>query len=690
MTFARPSPRSVLFTLILGAVAGAQSPAGEWRGTIEVPGQELEVHVSLRQGESGSWSGDIDIPAQNAADLALTDIAVRDRAIEFAIAGVPGEPRFAGELDASGVELAGTFTQHDQGFPFRLGRAAPATDDVAAALDGLTTWLDATRSAWNVPGVAVAVVKGDELVHAACSGKRDLEQDLPVTPDTLFAIGSATKAVTTFVLATLVDEGRLAWDQPVRTWMPDLQLADEAIAAALTPRDLVTHRSGMPRHDLLWYNADFTRADMVRRLRWLPFSKGLRAEFQYNNLMYLTAGHLAERIAGATWEDLVRARVLAPLEMVRTNFSVRDSAADPDHAEPYRREQEVVRHIPFRDITAVGPAGSINSSVRELARWVAVHLSKGSRGDRRLLQPATVADLHAPRMPSGREPSKDTPQIVPVGNALGWFADVYRGHRRVHHGGNIDGIGYAVLANLDATPLPELVARQVADRLLDLDAVDYGTAMLGKRQEGEAKEREGKANAALERRDGTQPSHSLDELAGEYEHAGYGIAAVRVEGGALRLELHRIEAPLEHWHYDVFRAGRNDADPTLEDTRVQFVTGMDGEVEALRAAVEPNVPAQTFVRLPDAQLRDPAFLQRLVGDYEIGKQTLSVALKGGVLSVSTQGQPTYDLEPGRRCAFRLKGLEGYSVRFLLDEQGAVVGVRMVQPDGVYQATRRGR
>src|SRR6185436_15542982 len=226
--------------------------------------------------------------------------------------------------------IAGDYSQSGITITFRLARAQSAGAESKQRLAGFGEWLDAARAAWDVPGCAVAIVSGGETIWVKGSGLRDVDAKQPVTPDTLFAIGSCTKAFTTFVLATLVDEGKLAWDTPVRDYVPEFRMHDPIASERMTPRDLVTHRSGLPRHDALWYNATIDRAAMVHRLPYLPESKDFRTDFQYNNLMFLTAGYLAERVGGKTWEELVRARVFAPLGMQRSNFSVRDSQKDSD------------------------------------------------------------------------------------------------------------------------------------------------------------------------------------------------------------------------------------------------------------------------------------------------------------------------------------------------------------------------
>ncbi len=692
--------RALLIALVWSCpldLAAAQAFSGDWRGEIRVPGSPLEVVVHLEEKGAG-YTGTIDIPAQNAKALELVKFALQDGRLSFAIADVPGDPTFDGALDTAKDVFAGAFTQGGAKLEFSLTRAGALAANDAAKFASMPAWLDETREMFDVPGCAVAIVKRGDVVATFGSGKRDVDGSLPVTADTLFAIGSSTKAFTTCVLAMLADEGKLEWDAPVRRWLPDFALADAPLGERITPRDLVTHRSGMPRHDLVWYGAKFDRAEMVQRLRWLPLNHDLRTDFQYNNLMFLAAGHLAERVAGTTWEELVRQRVFEPLGMRRSNFEVEKSKADPDHATPYRRSKGETKVIPFRDITSIGPAGSINSSVREMANWVSLHVQGGTFDSRRLLQAAAVDDLHAVRMPFDGG-AQETPEIVGVGYALGWFVDVYRGHRRVHHGGNIDGFsalvamlpdtgyGFVVLTNLDANPLPELVVRQLADRALDLEPRDFRTAIRARQKAAEGAADKARDGALGERKKDTHPSRALNEFAGEYHHPGYGGCRVAHDGAGLTIDFHGIVCPLDHWHYDVFVCRETEDTPEIAGTKVQFSSDLDGDVASLHAILDPNVPPIVFERQPDARLRDPAFLARLAGQYQLPTQAVTFAVSGAKLVVTLPGQ-RYELEPRQGLVFALSGLAGYSVRFVEDSGGDVKKVVFRQPEGAFEAVRR--
>ena len=676
--------------------AAGKGPAGSWRGAIDTPGTKLEIEVVLTaKGEL--WTGTISIPAQNAKDLPLEKLLVKGDEVDFAIADIPGDPFFKGRLSADGETIAGDFKQGGAALHFSLARAGADSQQALASLDGFDKWIDEAREAWKVPGCSVAIVQHGKVIFAKGFGTRDAESKQPVTPDTLFAIGSSTKAFTTFVLGTLADEGKLDWDKPVRTWMPEFRMHDLVASERMTPRDLVTHRSGLPRHDLLWYNSKLSRAELVARLPYLPESKDFRTDFQYNNLMLLTAGCLAERVSGKSWEELVRARILAPLGMKRSNFSVLDSQKDADHAEPYELVEEKLRHMPFRDITIIGPAGAINSSANEMAKWVALQLGGGAFEGKQLIQKPTLADIHTPRMNLGAA-SPEEPETVPVGYALAWFVDDYRGHLRVHHGGNIDGfsalvallpqddLGFVVLTNMNAAALPDLVVKHATDRLLKLETKDWNKQALARRDAGLASAKEAETKKKGERKSGTTPSHPLADFAGEYEHPGYGVIQVTLAGEKLKLEYNDIPGPLEHWHYDVFNVTRDEKDHTFEDQKVMFVTGMDGEVEGLRVSVEPAIDDLVFKRRGDAELRDPQYLARFAGAYTLEGMVCTIALQGDVLTASVPGQPTYTLLPKRRDTFELSGMSGFSVRFRT-EAGKVTGCDFIQPNGVFTAKR---
>jgi len=690
----------VIFMFVgLGQVGAAppQDPAGHWEGAVEVPGAKLEVNVDFVKQADGTWKGDISIPAQGAKDLPLGGIKVEAADITFAIAGVPGDPTFKGRLSADGAKITGNFTQGGGNFPFELARAADPAAAAKKALEGFDEAVAKGLALMKVPGAAVAVIKDKEVILVKGYGFRDVEKKLPMTADTIMAIGSSTKAFTAFALGTLVDQGKVEWDKPVRNYIPWFRLYDAQAGERLTPRDLVTHRSGLPRHDLVWYNNHTTtREGLVRSLAYLPPTADLREKWQYNNLMFLTAGYLVETLTGKSWEDSVRSLVFEPLGMSRSNFSVVDSQKDKDFALPYDERDGKITGIPFRDITIIGPAGSINSTVNEMSRWAIVHINGGRYGDKQVIGADTLADLHKPYMTVGGVSTR--PDITPPDYALGWMVDNYRGHQRVHHGGNIDGfsalvsflpsdgLGFVVLTNKNGTGLPELLVRTAADRILGLEAVDWLGDAAKRLAEGEAVGKKAEEKKVTRRRPGTSPAHKLDEYAGDYRHPGYGDLKVTLKGGQLGFVYNDIATPLGHWHYETFNGGKAD-DPTFEDMKLTFRTDVTGNVVGVAVPFEPSLDDIYFLKKPDARLSDPAYLRTLLGSYTLASQTVTVGLRASVLTLSIPGQPVYDLVPEVGGEFSLKVAKVVRVRFLGDGKGQVTGLEVCQPGGVFEYKR---
>lgn len=484
----------------------------------------------------------------------------------------------------------------------------------AGAADPLAGWdafVEKALSDWHVPGLAVAVVMEDEVLLVKGYGWRDAARRLPVTPKTLFGIGSATKAFTTLVLATLADEGTLDWNAPVTRYIPGFRLKDPFASERTNAVDLVTHRSGLPRHDALWYNATLSRAEIVARLRWLEPSRDFRTDFQYSNLMYVAAGHVVERITGSSWEDAVRTRVFAPLGMTSSNFSVLDSQKAPDFALPYEERDGTLVRMAFRDVSTVGPALSINSTAADLVPWLRVQAGDGSLGGRRIVSPPSLALLHRSHMETGA--SQSEPGIIPGGYALGWFTDSYRGFRRIHHGANIDGfaalvllvpekkIGMALLTNRNGSPLPALLARHLADRLLGLPPREWSAERLARRDRETAAGRETPSRKAEARKTAARPSHPVAAYAGDYENPGYGLLRIRRYGDGLSMTYNGITTSLEHGHDEIWIGVRGGAttDDTFENFRIAFRTDREGTVSALAAPMEPAVPDVVFTRRSD-------------------------------------------------------------------------------------------
>ncbi|MCI0390821.1 MAG: serine hydrolase [Acidobacteria bacterium] len=475
-------------------------------------------------------------------------------------------------------------------------------------LNGFDGFVEQVMKDWHVPGIAVAIVKDGKVVYAKGYGYRDVKKGLKVTPDTLFAIGSCSKAFTATALAILVDEGKLDWDKPLRDYLPDFRLSDAFATQHMRPRDLVTHQSGLPRHDLVWYGSPLSRKELFERLQYLEPSKPLHAKFQYNNLMFMTAGVLIERVSGSTWEEFVRRKILDPLGMKTSNFSVKDSQKMPDYSLPYREEKGNVNEIPFRNIDAIGPAGSINSSVNEMANWLLMQLGKGKFDGRQVISEKSLNEIHTPQIVAGGDLKYD--ESFYSSYAMGWAVTSYRGHPSLSHGGGIDGftsqvrflpkdqLGVMVLTN-SSSPASGLIASNAVDRMLGLSEAPWAQRTkddLAKSREAQAKS---KAEDEAKRKKDTQPTHALKDYAGQFEHPAYQMLTITQEGEQLKLDLHSLTGSLKHFHYDIFQLAEDT--PGLGGTKVTFLMNRAGEIDRVSIALEPTVKEIVFTRKPRPQ-----------------------------------------------------------------------------------------
>ncbi|MGZ3419729.1 MAG: serine hydrolase [Polyangiales bacterium] len=390
----------------------------------------------------------------------------------------------------------------------------------------------------QIPGVAVGVVERGHLVFARGFGRRDVDKQLPVTPDTLFPLGSCSKAFTATAIALLADGGRIDLDAPVRTYLRDFSLEDPVASATLTTRDILTHRSGLPRHDLFWYQAPFSRDELYGRLRFLEPGGPPGTRWQYNSLMFVVAGRIVENVSGESWESFVEGRILLPLDMRRTLLSAEAMEADPDHASPYALRDGRAQKIPMlKRSSAIAPAGGVQTTVRDLAHWLAFHATNSPE----LLGEDMWRELHRPQaeMPASAEPEVQHPYY-----ALGWIHESYRGHPLVLHNGAIDGFtvhlgflpetgqGLILLMNRDlASAALMVLAYGAYDRLLGLEPLDW---------EGRLEEAPTPSQAVPD----VALDFPIETVVGSYAHPAYGVLTVRAKGNELAMEFRTLRLML--------------------------------------------------------------------------------------------------------------------------------------------------
>jgi len=540
---------------------------------------------------------------------------------------------------------------------------------------------------WKVPGLAVSIVKDGKLIFAEGFGLRDVEKKLKVTPHTLFAIGSCSKAFTAAAMGILVDERKVEWDKPVRTYLPTFKLHDPFASERMTPRDLLTHRSGLPRHEFVWYGSAAGRKELFDRLQYLEPNQDFRAAWQYQNLMFMTAGYLVGEVAGTSWEAFIRERLFEPLEMGESNVSVTESQKAADFALPYQEKEGKVEPVPFRNIDTIGPAGSINSNVLDMANWVLLNLGKGKFKEKQLISEAALGEIHTPQsvMPS----SIQYDEVLYNSYGMGWAIVPYRGHLLLEHGGGIDGfiamvaflprdnMGAVILSNSGSTPLPSILVYTIIDRMLGLGPIDWSRRIKDQMDKAKAEAAKAKDEADKDRKLNTKPSHPLGDYAGDYENPGYGSLSIVKDGEDLKAKFNSFEFKLTHYHYDTFELYN-----ALFDIKqkLSFETDAKGNIASLSIPLEPTVKDIVFTRAPDKAMMERSFLEKFTGQYEYQGVAVTFSLRGeNTLVAIVPGQPEYELIPYKGTEFNLKGMAGFSVEFTLDEAGKPVAATLKQP-----------
>lgn len=478
--------------------------------------------------------------------------------------------------------------------------AAPAAEGQRGPLRGLDAYVEQAMRDWHVPGMALAVVKDDSVVYMRGFGTRTLGRDEPVDEHTSFAIASTTKAFTATAVAMLVDEGKVRWDDPVSRHIPDFAIeAHPGLSGELTVRDLLTHRTGLPGADLLWYASGSSSEDVLRRLRYVrPFASP-RTRYQYNNSAYMLAGMVVEHASGMPWAEFVRTRILRPLEMdeTLTGFAGLDTRGNV--ATPHLEVRDTVRPIRYLDFDNIGPAGSINSSVHDMTRWIRAQLAGGTRPDGgRLVSEGQFREMLTPQFLIPQS------QFYPVARlsrpnftayGLGWFLQDYRGRKVALHTGSIDGmsallaivpeerLGMVVYLNLDHAELRHALMYRVLDAYLGAPPRDWSTDVRALYAPFAEQARAAEREAASKRVAGTRPSLPLEAYAGTFADPDslFPHVVVRADGGRLvaTLGADRI-GEVEHWHYDVFRVRWADL-PLGEDFLV-YTIDAEGRAQWVR------------------------------------------------------------------------------------------------------------
>ncbi|NER18592.1 serine hydrolase [Spongiivirga citrea] len=578
-------------------------------------------------------------------------------------------------------------------------------------LSGLDKQLNEILNDWQAAGFAVGVVKKDKILYAKGFGYRDYENKIPVDANTLFEIGSSTKAFTSSLLGILREEGSVDFNESPRKYIPYLKFESDQLNNRLTVKDFMSHRSGLPRHDFAWYMFNTDNKDsLLQRMEFHKPFADVREQWYYNNWGFLLQGVITEKVTGKSWEDNVKERIFDPLGMKRSNTNISGLKSDSNASFGYEVKDDKISKMDYYDISGMGPAGSIGSSANDMAKWAMLWLNKGKNGEKQILSEAYINEaISSHAVVSSGIPRKESPDMFFGNYGYGWFLSSYKGHYRVEHGGNIDGfsasvsffptddLGIVVLTNQNGSQVTSIVRNTIADRMLKVRKEDWNEKLKKRRDEAKEKGEEGEDSTSSNKVEGTKPSHAMIAYTGKYNNPGYGTFEIEVKNDSMFAKFPIIKFWLEHYHYDIFVPHRMAKDGSIdidEDNDVvglivSFRTGTDGEISGLEAALEPTLDPIKFTRKPTSVDLSKEEVEAYVGEFNLMGQDIKFYTKEDTtLFAFIKGQPEYELIYTGDNTFALKILDGYKVSFSNEKNGKYHGATFKQPQGNFTATRK--
>ena len=586
-------------------------------------------------------------------------------------------------------------------FAVALAHGIPAQPpEIAQKLTGFDAYMEKVLKDWNAPGIGVGIVVNDQLVFAKGYGYRDYEKKLPFTPTTLCPIASNTKLFTAVSAGMLVEEGKLTWDKPIRQSVPAIQFYNDELNNTVTLHDMLSHRTGITRHDTIWYKSEFTRKELFDRLKYLEPQQPIRQMFLYNNMMYAATGYVIELQSGKPWEQFVRERILTPLAMDSTVYSIPDMVKHPDHGVPFteKRDSFEIYRIPYyEEQQGIGPAGAIISNIEEMSHWLTALMNEGKYKDRQVLPAAVLKATLEPSiaLPNTLGESKGYWEILNAAYGMARETAAYRGHLITFHGGDIDGfhsqvsflpndhIGVIVFVIGDhCAPLYNIVSYNVYERLLGMEVTPWSERRLDMRLKDKRAGKEARAKAGADQVKDTKPSHALADYAGGYENPAYGILQIGLKDNQLRFDFHQMQFPMTHFHYDRF--------DTPDDERygkwsVNFRTNPQGDVD--QAVMSLDEAEAVFTRKPETA--DPKLLAQLAGTYETpdGIKLQVVYNEATGLSLVAPGAPPFKLNLTKGLRFSTPQFSDLVIEFVM-ENGRVTGLKERDPSGEQTLPRK--
>ena len=557
--------------------------------------------------------------------------------------------------------------------------------NVLQRLQGMDQIVEKILKDWNVPGCGIGIVQKDKLIFSKGYGYRNNEKKLPVSSNTLFQIASNTKLFTATSIGFLVDEGKLAWDEPIKKFVPQIQFYNDELNAHVSIRDMLSHRTGISRHDNIWYKSDFSRQELFDRIKYLEPSLPLRQGYLYNNLMYAAAGYIIESISKQTWEDYVKNRIFTPLGMNHSMFVTEEMLKQSDFMSPYYEKRDTNTLTPFPYYTqmqGVGPCGSIISNIEDLSHWLIAQMNGGKYMGQQIIPTSIIKETMMPAIPTSGVPDKYFESLNGL-YGMGRSSASYKGHYRVQHGGAIggiysqlsimpaDSIGIIVFTNgAHVSYLPGIIANTVYDKILNLESTPWSDRALKDYLKDKITDREARGKPDVDRVKNTLPSHAIADYAGIYEDAAYGRLEIKYVSNALSFSFNHTTLPLSHYHYDRFVTPDDEIDGKWT---LSFSTDAQGSIAQVKISMDEK--EVVFNKKAEAKLYDPAFLKSLEGKYELNGNTLDIVLNNDALMIKSA--PPQHLDPSKNNSFRIREYSDQLIEFILDGSGKSTGLKII-------------
>jgi CubicO group peptidase (beta-lactamase class C family) len=466
----------------------------------------------------------------------------------------------------------------------------------------LDTSINEALEKWDVPGLAISIVKDGNVLFSKGYGVKNNTDKSPVDEKTLFAIGSTTKAFTAFALGQLVDEEKIDFDDPVTNYLPNFYLVNPYVTQEVTLRDFLCHRTGVKDHegDLLWFRSPYDRQEIMSRLQYLTAETSFRAHFAYSNLLYLAAGEVIPQVTDQSYDEFIKKRIFEPLGMTSSSTTFAELKKSKNIASPHYLLDDKIVPGEWYSLDNIAPAASIVSNVVDMSKWLCLQINGGTFNETKLIKNETLEDILTPDIifSSQAQYKKLFPNSKFLSYGLGWFINDIDGYKVVQHDGIINGMtayivfvpkqqfGLVILCNRDSTLLPQALAYDIMTKCLQLKPYDWKNYLFTLLQEVLVTHKQAAEKIEKDHILGTKPSLSLKDYVGNYDDNLYGKVSVTQNQDGLYLQLLGAKGKLEHWHYDTFRFYPDDA--LLLKPLITFYINCQGKVAALQAPTLMN------------------------------------------------------------------------------------------------------